>query len=280
MQEARLTPSHSSDHYYPPYSYNLKRASSLASSHSKVFLVGEFDWTNKYYQPLVYLAVLIPALLAAGIWLLPARWWPWRLSLGCCCRRDRRRRGEYAGVDSPSLSSKPFVESDASFPPTPLSSTLPPPPRRRLLDRTLLDRRWHLSLFILLLAPILAGIIYSFLPTPLPSFLSAMEDLSTSSDLAGSFYWSLFGRDDSCCSFVPHYDGYTLHYPLGNEGDGARAVELTKHAWRVRGEEPGWAGTGWERLGVEGLPRMACPQEALEVPVGSDWTGGSGGAGT
>mgnify|MGYP001584472717 CR=1 FL=1 len=222
----------SSDHYYPPYSYNLKRASSLASSHSKAFLVGEFDWTNKYYQPLVYLAVLIPAFLAASIWLLPARWWPWHLSLGCCCcRRDRRRRGAYTGVDSPSLAFKPFADSNTSFPPTPPS--LPPPPRRNILDRTLLFRRWHLSLLVLLLSPVLAGIIYSFLPTPLPAFLSAMEDLSTSSSLAGSFYWSLFGRDDTCCAYVPHYDGYTLHYPVGNDGDGARVVELTKQIGRA-----------------------------------------------
>ena len=278
----------SSDHYYPPYAYNLRKAASLARSHDKAFLVGEFDWTDRYYFPLVYLSILAPAVLAAGIWLLPARWWPWRISLGCC-RRGRARRQRPVEQLEPderldkegstvalTCSASPLFPPAQSTAPTPSHSPATTH-RRALLDHGVLFRRWHLSILILLICPILGGVIHAFLPTPLSTFLGTIESLSASSTLSGSFYWSLFGRDETCCEYVQHDDGYSLHYPtasgaLSNDVEG-RVVALTRHAWRMRGESPSWLTGDLGTLDVVGLPGIQCPQEALAVPANATWAG-------
>ncbi|KDE09115.1 hypothetical protein MVLG_00830 [Microbotryum lychnidis-dioicae p1A1 Lamole] len=272
-----------SDHAYPPYSYNVRKAANLAHSSGKVFLLGEFDWTNRYYFPLTYLAVLIPAVVAALVFLLPARWWPWQASLGCfCCRGRRRRRRQakasyFEGMHSDSVrlfsASVPLVEESDSkyaFPPpsTPLgasSSVLPSyDGRGSFLDRTLPIRRWHFSLLILLLAAPLGALIQAFLPTPLSSFLPAVEGLASDGKLSGSFYWSLFGKDSTCCQYVPHGDGYTLHYPSDPrvvDGSGQNVVELTKHAYRLSNNVTWW-GAAISSLTLNDLPSVQCPQNA------------------
>ncbi|SCZ98622.1 BZ3500_MvSof-1268-A1-R1_Chr7-1g09220 [Microbotryum saponariae] len=272
-----------SDHAYPPYSYNVRKAANLAHSSGKVFLLGEFDWTNRYYFPLTYLAVLIPAVLAALVFLLPARWWPWQASLGCFCCRGRRRRKRQAKAsyfevmhsDSVRLSSAsvPLVEEPDpkyAFPPpsTPLGASSRALPsldgRRSFLDRTLPIRRWHFSLLILLLAAPLGALIHTFLPTPLSSFLPAVEGLALDGKLSGSFYWSLFGKDSTCCQYVPHGDGYTLHYPSDPgvvDGSGKNVVELTKHAYRLSNNVTWW-GAAISSLTLNDLPSVQCPQNA------------------
>ncbi|SCV70921.1 BQ2448_3683 [Microbotryum intermedium] len=270
-----------SDHAYPPYSYNVRKAASLAHSGGKAFILGEFDWTNRYYFPLTYLAVLIPAVLAGLIWLLPARWWPWHASLGCFCCRGRKRRRRQAKAfyvevrhnDSMRLlpTSVSLVEdSKYAFPPpsTPVnasSGALPPlDERRSLLDETVPIRHWHFSLFILLLAAPLGAIIHTFLPTPLSSFLPAVEGLASDRKLSGSFYWSLFGKDSTCCQYVPHGDGYTLHYPSDPgfvDGSGRNVIELTKHAYKLS-KNGTWWGAGVSSLSLKGLPSVQCPQNS------------------
>lgn len=292
-----------SDHFYPTYSYNLKRSANRAHGGSKVFINGEFDWTDRYRHPLIYLAILIPAVFAASVFLMPARWWPWRVSLGCCCRRRRKRKqyevvvepegegdhiGDHLG-DSAAGQAKHPHDSTASLT-TPLPTTsltsyppsTPSPTRKALLDRSFPIRRWQFALFLLVLCAPLGAVIHAFMPDPLHSFLSSMESLSAESKLAGSFYWSLFGREASCCNYVQHNDGYTLHYPSdpsakGSTGSGERVAELTRHAWKLRGVDPPYLTGGLDALGMGGLPSVQCPQLALAVPANASRTGGTGG---
>lgn len=259
------------------YLSNLDQAS-LAESAGKAFIAGEYDWTNRYHLPLLYLAVLAPALIAALIFLLPARWWPWRLS---ACWSRRRRTGQdqsmvpvslgpptrsraslegYAQVrpDSPEPKSADASYSTLQIPIIDTSRSAAP---RASKTRSggILIRRWHISLFFLALCPVLAGIIYVYLPQRLDKFVADLSTRSASSppSSAGEFYWSLFGRDDQCCQFVQHHDGYTLHY--AGQGD-KRVDTLVRRAWTARGENPRF-------------PRIACPQQTLTLPVNSTWTG-------
>lgn len=237
-------------------------------------MVGEFDWTDNYYLPLSYLLVLVPVILAAGVFLLPARWWPWRC--GCFGRRtegegglssggekDRSLRGEYSSLDS---ASSAYPPSPIVSPPSPV--VYPPIPRRRFEIEI---RRWQFALFLLLFAPIFAGIIFLYLPTPLHTFLVDMEKLVAEGKLHGSFYWSLFGRDDACCRYIEHGDGFTLHYPTGegagmSEAVSGRIVDLIRHAYVLSGANSSWAGEkGIGRLSVGMLPSVVCPQLPLST---------------
>lgn len=271
-----LTKDRSSDHFYPPSASRLYSDASLVASHNKVFLVGEFDWTDTYYQPLVYLAVLVPVIIAALLFVLPGRWWPWTMRIPIWRRRNR---GRYEGVQHPSTSTKDLqlLDMPRHMHTEPTSSYSP---QRTHLEISI--RRWHFSLLIILIfSPILAIIIHSLMPSPSSAFLASMESLVASSTLAGSFYWSLFGRDNNCCAYVQHSDGFTLHYPVAagggvggsTTGDGGKVGELARHAWGMRGK----AGTWDEFVAGGGWPDVQCPQAALAVPVGSNWTGGIGG---
>ncbi|KAM0746042.1 glycoside hydrolase [Meredithblackwellia eburnea MCA 4105] len=305
-----------SNHYYPPYSSNLVRSASLAASFNKAFLVGEFDWTNRYYFPLLYLIVIAPALPAMLIWLLPAKWWPWRAQIRtcCCCFFRSRRRWKGRPVPTadrgPNTSSTPIPAESSHFPlshlpaiasssrpsfheshsskallhrrvdTAPSSSVahdLPTSSLTNFSDCTFSIRRWHISLFFLLICPLLGGLVHLYLPTPLTSFLSAIESQASQGHLSGSVYWSLFGRVNSCCNYVQHNDGYTLHYPSspgGENGGGVGAktegkvVELTKHAWRIKGTSPSWVSglNSVDNFDVGDLAVVHCPQEQL-APV-------------
>ncbi|GAA5950817.1 hypothetical protein JCM21900_002027 [Sporobolomyces salmonicolor] len=297
-----------SNHFYPPYKSNLASSASLAHSHSKAFLAGEYDWTNHYYATYrwAYFVLLLPAVLAIAVWLMPKRWWPWSTTLrdlgtcGCFCRTRRRRKRQRpnddgydrtAGEEATALTSYPNQKSSNSlagsaFPSSSpiLSSSSATPshrPRPLLIDRPILIRRWHFSLFLLLLALPIFGIIYSYLPTPISTFLSALTSDTTSSapSAVGDLYWSLFGKDDSCCAYVQHHDGYTLHYPSdpsssassAAQGSGHAVAMLTRHAWQVRGVQPYWAASGLDvnKLTLEDLPVVACPQEGLPLANGT-----------
>lgn len=54
--------------------------------------------------------------------------------------------------------------------------------------------------------------------------------------VAGTLFWSLFGHGDGG-GYVPHYDGFSLHYPgTGvNEEIGRRVLRLREHAFRMSG---------------------------------------------
>lgn len=279
--------SRSSDHSYPRYTYNLNSAAKLAASSSKAYINGEYDWTDRYYHPLLYLAVLAPVVLAALLWVLPARWWPCWIGAGCRGRgRARRPRGGYEGVGNGGMASNTDSKSQTelvqgTYPPVATLPTTPPPKR----GRGFLFRRWHLALLlVVVLCPLLGGLISRFLPSTLASFLSTTTSLADSDALSGSLYWSLFGRDDQCCAYVDHDDGYTLHYPSNpaggasgtGAGSGQKVVQLTKQAWQVRGETPAWLDGSLAGLKMERMPVVACLQAALAVPANATWTGGNG----
>ncbi|BGP14890.1 hypothetical protein JCM10213v2_002845 [Rhodosporidiobolus nylandii] len=152
------------------------------------------------------------------------------------------------------------------------------------LDYPLVLRRWHVSLAILVvLLPVLGALLHVFLPSSTSSFLSQSRSLGASSaspKSTGDLYWSLFGRDDTCCAYVQHSDGYTLHYPSSpaaaggaeERGSGERVAELTRHAWGMREERPYWlqdAGKAVGDLKLLDLPVVACPQEGLTLASGS-----------
>ncbi|GAA5986353.1 hypothetical protein JCM10908_003720 [Rhodotorula pacifica] len=165
----------------------------------------------------------------------------------------------------------------------------------RLLDRPLTVKRWHIfPLPCIILLPILIPILVIYLPSPINSFLSHLQNDSRASEtatgaiprVAGDLWWSLFGRNDLCDAYVTHNDGYTLHYPafpisnatdqpassFVSDGSGRSVLELTKHAWTVRGETPFWlegTSAGAAELTWETLPAISCRQESLRWPNGT-----------
>jgi hypothetical protein len=178
------------------------------------------------------------------------------------------------------------------LPSSPSSTTLPRKSRTAVgrtswLDRPFLLRRWYFSLAVLVvLLPVLGTCLHIFLPSSISAFLSRLFSLSTtpvsssSPSAIGELYWSLFGRDDSCCSYVQHNDGYTLHYPSDpsaasgakERGSGEAVAMLTRHAWEVREERPWWLtdeGKAVKDLRLEDLPLVSCPQEGLTLANGT-----------
>ncbi|GAA5940708.1 hypothetical protein JCM10213_004294 [Rhodosporidiobolus nylandii] len=81
----------------------------------------------------------------------------------------------------------------------------------------------------------------------LDTFYSYIKD---SMPGAGSMMWSMFGRDDQCCNWVTHNDGYSLYYANGMSSTLINyAGKLMKHWYNMRGLTPPTA-----------LPAIACPQ--------------------
>ncbi|BGP31026.1 hypothetical protein JCM10296v2_002790 [Rhodotorula toruloides] len=231
----------------------------------------------------------------------------------CVCGRARRRRRKErreadgqdlaftaTGTDSPTRAAampdgaleldKSYLASHSTsalpiLPPDPsLSSTSSPRRPSRspsLLDRPLTLRIWHISLLVLVIfLPLLAVLCHTYIPTPISTFLTRLTSLSSPTSgapqVAGDLYWSLFGRDDSCCAYVTHEDGYTLHYPAFPSSSSLPpsskgVLELTKHAWTVRGERPFWLEEGKEVEGIgwEDLPVVGCPQEGVRTADGT-----------
>lgn len=101
------------------------------------------------------------------------------------------------------------------------------------------------------------------------AFLSSAKDQGA----IGHFFWSLFGKDDACCTYVEHLETFTFHYLRD-----ARTVEkgrtLTRWAAAFRGVES----TGnsllfelkeiltWVVLTIVPSvpPNVACPQRPLK----------------
>mgnify|MGYP006886186286 CR=1 FL=1 len=177
-----------------------------------------------------------------------------------------------------------------AFPPSRRSPPRAPSSASSRLDHPFHIRRWHLSLlFFAILLPLLAPLLHVFLPTTISTFLDRTTSLAARDSpprAVGDLYWSLFGRDDTCCAYVPHGDGYTLHYPSspgqgGDEagkGSGDAVTRLTRHAWEVRGERPYWLEEGKELRDVKGwrdLPVVNCPQKGVTLANGT-LVGGSG----
>ncbi|GAA5861819.1 hypothetical protein JCM8547_008564 [Rhodosporidiobolus lusitaniae] len=339
-----------SDHFYPTYISRLTSSASLAYSHNKPFLAGEYDWTGSLYSRLrwAWFAMAIPVVLAAFVLVSPKRWWTRETTLrriATCGIAGRKRRKRQKGLtgrraeagqetnDPTSLSNStdasppceslspshldetsgddkfllsashgststlPILSSSAttttSFPPTP-SDSAPPRGRSSFLDRPFHTRPWHFSLLILIvLLPILGALLHTYFPSSISAFLSSLSSLSStpsssssasspssSPKAVGDLYWSLFGRDASCCAYVQHHDGYTLHYPAdpaasssaAEAGSGEGVLRLVKHAWEVRGERPYWLDPSAKEvrdLRLKDLPVVACPQEGLRLANGT-----------
>lgn len=75
--------------------------------------------------------------------------------------------------------------------------------------RKIVIRKWMFALSFLLLVPFAAWIALEVGPITLNRFHKMMEER----DVAGSAYWSLFGRDDGCCQWVEHVSALGLSVP-------------------------------------------------------------------
>ncbi|KZO93499.1 glycoside hydrolase family 5 protein, partial [Calocera viscosa TUFC12733] len=196
-----------SDHFYPPYVSKLNSDARTVAAAGKVFLAGEFDWVSHGSSPRMWALVAAPALLALAVLVLPRRWFPWPIAYGCLCRR--KIASPPAGAEEP---------ADESAPSTSTSAALPSPRKRRKPPAALIRapytfyfQKWHFSLLIfLLLTPAGALLLHFLLPSTISAFTSS---LTTTPGVAGGLYWSLFGHDDTCQSYVYHDDGYWLVYP-------------------------------------------------------------------
>lgn len=89
------------------------------------------------------------------------------------------------------------IESD--YPP-PLMNTKMESGAKYSDRRKVVIRKWMFALSFLLLVPFAAWIALEVGPIGLTKFLQMTEDR----DVAGTAYWSLFGRDDACCKWVEH----------------------------------------------------------------------------
>lgn len=61
-----------------------------------------------------------------------------------------------------------------------------------------------------------------------------LETIQNNYAISGSFYWSLFGHNDTF-GFVEHDDGFTLHYPGSTEALKEKSSLLREHAFCMRG---------------------------------------------
>ena len=187
----------------------------------------------------------------------------------------------FASTSTADLPILPASTSSTTFPPSRRSPTRPS--SSSLLDRPCPIHRWHLALALfVVLVPLLAPLLHLFVPTQISAFLSRSTSLAAHDPphAVGDLYWSLFGRGDACCAYVPHDDGYTLHYPSSpgpggaeaGKGSGDAVAQLARHAWEVRGERPYWLDEGRNVGDVRGwrdLPVVACPQEGLRLANGT-----------
>ncbi|KAH9821557.1 glycoside hydrolase superfamily [Melampsora americana] len=114
------------------------------------------------------------------------------------------------------------------------TSRFPYRPPLRYKRKPFLVEKWHLALLLAVISIfVLGGIGYSVGVgwNGLESLLSTMENSGGN----GGLYWSLFGRDDGCCGFVNHNDGFTLHYPGQGDAERQRISRLVTHAARIGG---------------------------------------------
>ena len=147
---------------------------------------------------------------------LPGRWFPWTIYLPAWLAPGSRPSNSKKLRVIPSSmgqgSEDDGVKAGGSFPPDLPSEAhtetttflLVSAPAER---RTLLIHKWIFAISFLLLIPFAAWIALAVGPTSLSDFLEAIER----SDAVGDCYWSLFGRDNSCCQWVEHVRAYLKH---------------------------------------------------------------------
>ncbi|KAH8929841.1 glycoside hydrolase family 5 protein [Atractiella rhizophila] len=283
------------NHFYPPYSSNMRNDASKAAAAGKVYIVGEYNWTGGYWQKWLWFATAIPALLALLFLLLPNRWFPLYLRLPFIKRQSptgatkisstTTRRDETKGSEEDPFASAadltPLPTDDKSSypPPTPsapmqqVEPLLPTQAKKRGIG----IKKWHISLgFFLIATPIAAGVVYTFQPTSLGHFLDDMRHESDKGRLGGSFYWSFFGRNTECCNFVEHNDGYTLHYPGTSKDMRHRVLSIVRNAYVMNGPptvvpdwlpEPMLEEFDGDAITEDNLPGAACPQTNLTLPT-------------
>jgi len=253
-------------------------------------LVGEYNWTGKYWQEKLYGAVAIPFILGLLVFLLPRRWFPLKVPLLWKRKKEkvnafdtRNERPIWRGFGY--ADEDVLVQSNSDPPeydlPTPLSTTKPPlspfpytppvrlePPQPLPKRSYLFIRKWHIFSLFVIISGIVAIVIWQMQPSSLGSFLNLIENKSTSDSdaIAGDLYWSLFGRTSDCCSWVEHGDGYTIHYP-GTSGDmRSRVLELTRHAWKMKNQTPFFGPPqGGGNIKEVDLPAISCPQNNLTL---------------
>ncbi|GAA94791.1 glycoside hydrolase family 5 protein [Mixia osmundae IAM 14324] len=248
-----------SNHFYPTMNKRLHSDLSLTTSAKKAYIAGEYEWNGKN-DTLPYLFILVPVVLAATTLVLPARWFPKRIA---CGKRARRKsllnpskpvQGEYLNLSTPSQSKLDLSLDDTQ--PIELMDTLAAR-QSETSQREVLVHRWHLALLWLLTIPIGVGIVIAFRPNSVTSFTNALEQ----SDATGGLYWSLFGRDNDCCHYVEHNDGFTLTFPGQTKDMQTRLITLVKHAYSMSGLTPPFSNTV-TGITQANLPVVSCSQSA------------------
>lgn len=86
--------------------------------------------------------------------------------------------------------------------------------------------------------------------------LQAFLDAVKAGKGVGSIYWSMFGHDSDCCTYVEHNDGFSFYYPGRTPDMQARAKILTKHAADLNGA-----------TAPNVLPAIACPQYSFPASL-------------
>lgn len=197
----------SSNHYYPLERQKLKSDLKAVGAASKAYYIGEYDWTDKYSK-YGLLGCLIPLIFVIIAFCLPGRWFPWTFYLPkwlSCMGKNRRKSSSTANVayspidedqSQTDASKTDLANLQGEYPPPLLTADIAKYPGRRKV----VIRKWMFALSFLLLIPFAAWIALEVGPITLNRFHKMVEDR----DVAGSAYWSLFGRDDSCCQWVEH----------------------------------------------------------------------------
>lgn len=174
---------------------------------NKAYYIGEYDWTDKYSK-YALLGCLIPLIFVIIAFCLPGRWFPWTfylprwLSFKSSGRKSTPSTYASASAYSPIDESSNGLQDDQLY-----KAESEYPPQLSNVEnvayvgrRKVVIRKWMFALSFLLLIPFAAWIALEVGPISLTKFLKMAEDR----DVAGTAYWSLFGRDDACCKWVEH----------------------------------------------------------------------------
>lgn len=198
---------HSSNHYYPLDRQKLKWDVKTVGAANKAYYIGEYDWTDKYSK-YGLLGCLIPLIFVIIAFCLPGRWFPWTFYLPkwLSCMGERTKKSSNSNNSAYSqIHEDPSQMGLSSIDPAKLEGEYPPPLLANDMSkysgrRKVIIRKWMFALSFLLLVPFAAWIALEVGPITLNRFHKMVEER----DVAGSAYWSLFGRDDSCCQWVEH----------------------------------------------------------------------------
>lgn len=153
----------------------VKGSAGQVAKANKVFIAGEYDWTDKWSR-LPLLLGIVPVLFALFAFCLPRRWSGKKYRIPFL-----KRKGVKPTQETPQTSNSPLLDSKATVAPesgskeesASLKNSSLYPPEPILLSHTAPQsdahyhytfRRWHLALLFLLLIPVIEGIVLALRP--------------------------------------------------------------------------------------------------------------------